>query len=80
MQRNGRRHVRPMLEGLEGRQMLSTAASASIVPRTIPFTSMESGTYSVPVEPTSPLLERFHFNGTGMIPGPSPLRVKGSAI
>ena len=80
MQRNGRRHVRPMLEGLEGRQMLSTAASASIVPRTIPLTSTESGTYSVPVEPTSPLLERFHFNGTGMIPGPSPLRVKGSAI
>ncbi len=80
MKRTNRRHVRPMLEGLEGRQMLSIAASAPIVPQAISLTSTESGTYSVRVERSSPLLERFHFNGLGMIPGLGPVRVQGSAI
>jgi phospholipase/lecithinase/hemolysin len=69
-----------MLEGLEGRQMLSMAASAPIVPQAISLTSTESGTYSVRVERSSPLIERFHFNGSGMIPGMGPVRVQGSAI
>jgi hypothetical protein len=80
MQRNSRRHVRPVLEGLEGRQMLSTAAGAPIVPSTIPLTSTESGTYTVRVERSSPLIERFQFNGAGMIPGLGPIRVQGSAV
>jgi hypothetical protein len=57
MQRADRNHVRPTLEGLEGRQMLSTAASASILAQTIPLTSTERGTYSVQVERSSPLIE-----------------------
>jgi phospholipase/lecithinase/hemolysin len=80
MKKTGRRHVRPMLEGLEGRQMLSTAASAAIVPQAISLTSTETGTYSVRMERSTPLLERFHFNGSGMIPGLGPVRVQGSAI
>ena len=58
MHRNSRRQVRPMLEGLEGRQMLSTAAGGPIVPQTIPLTSTESGAYTVRVERSSPLIER----------------------
>jgi phospholipase/lecithinase/hemolysin len=69
-----------MLEGLEGRRMLSTAAGAPIIPQTIPLTSTESGTYSVRVERSSPLIERFQFNGSGTIPGLGPVRVQGSAI
>jgi hypothetical protein len=66
-----------MLEGLEGRQMLSTAASATIIPQAIPLTSTERGTYSVRVERSSPLIERFQFNGSGMIPGLGPVLVCG---
>jgi hypothetical protein len=73
-------HVRPMFEGLEGRQMLSMAASAAIVPQAIPLTSTESGTYSLQVERRSPLIERFQFNGSGTIPGLGPVRVRGAAI
>jgi hypothetical protein len=69
-----------MLEGLEGRQMLSTAASAKIIPQAIPLTSTESGTYSVRVERSSPLIERFQFNGSGMIPGLGPVRIRGWAL
>jgi phospholipase/lecithinase/hemolysin len=69
-----------MLEGLELRQMLSMASSVPIVPQAILLTSTESGTYSVQLERGSPLLERFHFNGTGMITGLGPVRVRGSAI
>jgi phospholipase/lecithinase/hemolysin len=32
------------------------------------------------VERTSPLIERFHFDGSGMMPGLGPVRVDGSAI
>jgi phospholipase/lecithinase/hemolysin len=80
MKKTSRRHLRPVLEGLEGRQMLSTAAGASIVSRAISLTSTETGTYSVRVERSSPLIERFRFNGSGMIPGLGPVRVQGSAI
>jgi phospholipase/lecithinase/hemolysin len=80
MKKTSRRHVRPMLEGLEGRQMLSTAAGAPIVPQAVSLTSTESGTYTVRVERSSPLFERFHFYGSGMIPGMGPVRVQGSAI
>jgi phospholipase/lecithinase/hemolysin len=80
MQKTNRRHVRPMLEGLEGRRMLSTAASAPIAAQAISLTSTETGTYSVRVERSSPLIERFHFNGSGMLPGMGPVRVRGSAV
>jgi phospholipase/lecithinase/hemolysin len=69
-----------MLEGLEGRQLLSTAATGHLIPQAIPLTSTESGTYSVQVERTSPLIERFRFDGSGTIPGMGPIRVHGSAI
>jgi hypothetical protein len=36
MKRTSRRHCRPVLEGLEGRQMLSRGASGSIIPHAIP--------------------------------------------
>src|SRR5262245_27504453 len=80
MQRNSRHHVRPVLEGLEGRQMLSTATGAPIHPQTISLTSTESGTYSVQVGRSSPLIERFQFNGSGTIPGMGPIRVQGWAV
>ena len=80
MKRTRIRHVRPMLEGLEGRQLLSTAASGHISSHAIPLTSTERGTYSVQLERTSPLIERFQFNGSGMISGLGPVRVHGSAI
>jgi phospholipase/lecithinase/hemolysin len=41
---------------------------------------MERGTYSVQVERTSPLIERFQFNGSGTIPELGTVRVSGSAI
>jgi hypothetical protein len=69
-----------MLGGLEGRQMLSTAAGGPIVPQVIALTSTESGTYSVRVERSSPLIERFTFNGSGMIPELGAVRVQGSAV
>jgi hypothetical protein len=72
--------MRPMIEGLEGRQMLSTAARATIIPQAISLTSTERGTYSVRVERSSPLIERFQFNGSGMIPGLGPVRVRGWAF
>jgi hypothetical protein len=69
-----------MLEGLEGRQLLSSATTAPILPQTIPLTSTESGTYSVRVERGSPLIERFQFDGSGAIPGLGPIRVRGRAV
>jgi hypothetical protein len=69
-----------MVEGLEGRQMLSTAAGTPTIPQSIPLTSTESGTYSVRVERSTPLIERFQFNGSGMIPGLGPVRVQGWAV
>ena len=60
--------------------MLSTAAGGPITPQTIALTSTESGTYSVRVERSSPLIERFHFDGSGMIPGLGLVRVRGSAV
>jgi len=80
MQRTSRRQMRPMLEGLEGRQMLSTAASVTIIPQEISLTSTERGTYSVRVERSSPLIERFQFNASGMIPELGLVQVRGSAI
>jgi phospholipase/lecithinase/hemolysin len=80
MKSASRRRVRPVLEGLEDRQMLSTAASTPIIPQTIPLTSTESGTYSVRVQRSSPLIERFQFNGSGTIPGLGPVRVRGLAV
>jgi phospholipase/lecithinase/hemolysin len=80
MKRTSQRQIRPVLEGLEGRQLLSTAASGHFIAQAIPLTSTESGTYSVHVQRTSPLIERFHFNGLGTIPGLGPVRVHGSAI
>jgi hypothetical protein len=65
-----------MLEGLEGRQLLSTIAHphapahpVAETSRPIPLTSVETGTYSIRVERTSPLLETFRFQGKGTISG-----------
>ena len=54
--------------------------AGSITRHAIPLTSTERGTYSVQLERTSPLIERFQFNGSGMISGLGPVRVHGSAI
>jgi hypothetical protein len=40
-------------------------------------TRAETGTYSVRVERSSPLLEQFHFQGTGTVPGLGAVRVTG---
>src|SRR5262249_44783964 len=80
MKPTNRRHVRPMLERLEGRRMLSMAAGGPSIPRAIPRTSTESGTSSVHVERSSPLIERFRFDGSGTIAGLGPIRVYGTAI
>jgi hypothetical protein len=69
-----------MLEGLEGRRMLSMAAGAPSIPQAIPLTSTQSGIYSVHVERSSPLIERFRFDGAGTIAGLGPVQVHGTAI
>jgi phospholipase/lecithinase/hemolysin len=69
-----------VLEGLEGRQLLSTAAGQPIRSHALPLTSTENGTYSVQVERSSPLIERFRFDGSGTIPGLGTARVHGAAI
>ena len=78
------RSARPALEPLEGRQLLSTAWYGHAVPQPatetshgIPLTSVESGTYSVRVDRTSPLREHFGFRGQGTIDGLGPVRVSG---
>jgi phospholipase/lecithinase/hemolysin len=80
MKRTSRRHVRPVLEGLEGRQLLSTSVGQQFRSYAIPLTSTESGTYSVHVERSSPLIERFQLDGFGAISGLGAVRVRGSAI
>ena len=44
MRRASRRQIRPVLEGLEARQLLSTAAHWQIISQPIPLTGTESGT------------------------------------
>jgi phospholipase/lecithinase/hemolysin len=79
------RSVRPALEGLEGRQLLSATWYGHAVPRpaaetshAIPLTSIERGTYTVRVERTSPLQEQFRFLGQGTIDGIGPVQLSGS--
>jgi len=79
MKRTTKRQVRPALEGLEGRQLLSTTAAGNHTSQALPLTSTETGSYSVQVERFSPLIERFQFNGSGTIPGLGSVRVHGSA-
>jgi hypothetical protein len=78
------RSVRPTLEGLEGRRLLSMTAHhravlhpAAETARAVPLTGNESGTYTVRVQRTSPLREHFHFQGTGTIAGLGAVRVTG---
>jgi phospholipase/lecithinase/hemolysin len=87
MKRTSSRSVRPVLEGLEGRQLLSTATDLNAIPHAvattehpIPLTGTATGTYSVEVERTSPLIEHFRFNGTGTLPDLGPFRVSGDVI
>src|SRR5262245_43371129 len=84
MRRAISRSVRPALEGLEGRQLLSTAWHGHAGPqptaeatRAVPLTGVESGSYSIRVERSSPLLEHFHFRGTGTVAGLGAIRVTG---
>jgi hypothetical protein len=76
--------VRPALEGLEGRQLLSTTTPWHAhhhvgvgATHAVPLTGTESGTYTVRVEQQSPLRERFHFQGKGTIAGLGPVQVTG---
>src|SRR5262245_11835048 len=84
MRRANKRPVRPALEGLEDRKLLSTTWRGHALPqpatetgRALSLTGIESGTYSVRVVRTSPLQERFRFRGTGAIEGLGPVRVTG---
>jgi hypothetical protein len=84
MRRASKRSIRPKLEGLEGRQLLSTTSpwhayhhAAAQTTQAVPLTGTESGTYTVRVERESPLREHFHFQGSGTIAGLGPVRVTG---
>jgi hypothetical protein len=84
MRRATKRSARPRLEGLEGRQLFSTTAyghallqPAAETSRPVPLTGVETGTYTVRVERTSPLVEDFRFQGTGTIAGLGAVRVTG---
>jgi hypothetical protein len=84
MRRASKRSVRPALEGLEGRQLLSTTSAGHALPHAgaetthaVPLTGTESGTYTVRVQHDSPLREHFHFQGTGTIADLGPVRVTG---
>jgi phospholipase/lecithinase/hemolysin len=84
MRRAIKRLVRPRLEGLEGRQLLSTTWHGHARPQpaaqtthAVPLTGIESGTYTVRVERESPLREHFHFQGRGTIAGLGQVRVTG---
>jgi phospholipase/lecithinase/hemolysin len=84
MKRAMNRSVRPALEDLEGRRLLSMIAHhravlhpAAEAARAIPLTGVESGTYTVRVQRTSPLREHFHFQGAGTIAGLGAVRVTG---
>jgi phospholipase/lecithinase/hemolysin len=84
MRRAIKRSARPTLEGLEGRQLLSTTAhrhplshQAAETSHPVPLTGLETGTYTVRVERTSPLVEDFRFQGKGTIAGLGAVRVTG---
>jgi hypothetical protein len=77
--------IRPALEGLEDRQLLSTAMRghallhpAAQMSHAVPLTGVESGTYSVRIQQTSMLREHFLFRGTGTIDGLGPARISGT--
>jgi phospholipase/lecithinase/hemolysin len=79
------RSVRPAVEGLECRQLLSTTPhgqalhhSAAEMTRAVPLTGTESGTYTVRVKRASPLREHFRFQGKGTIAGLGAVRVTGN--
>src|SRR5262249_15900333 len=85
MRRAIKRPVRPALEGLEDRKLLSTTWRGHALPqpaaetsRAASVTGVESGTYSVRMVRISPLTERFHFRGTGTIDSLGPVRVTGA--
>jgi hypothetical protein len=73
------------MEGLEGRQLLSTTVHGHILTHQaadtshpVALTGAETGIYSVRVERSSPLVEQFHFQGTGMVAGLGAVRVTGA--
>src|SRR5262249_38483576 len=82
--RANKRPVRPGIEGLEDRRLLSTTWRGHALPQpaaetshAVSLTGIESGTYSVRVVRTFPLQERFRFRGSGTINGLGPVRVTG---
>jgi phospholipase/lecithinase/hemolysin len=84
MRRSINRLLRPALEGLEGRQLLSTVSHQHAAPqppaettRAVPLTGVESGSYSVRVVRSSPLMEQFRFRGTGTVAGLGAVEVTG---
>jgi hypothetical protein len=84
MRRAINRSLRPALEGLEGRQLLSTTSHGHVAPhlaaeaiRAVPLTGVESGSYSIRMERSSPPLEHFHFQGTGTVAGLGAVQVTG---
>ena len=79
-----KRCVRPAIEGLEGRQLLSSTSAghalhhaAAQTTHAVPLTGTESGSYTVRLERESPLRERFHFQGKGTIAGLGAVSVTG---
>jgi phospholipase/lecithinase/hemolysin len=89
MARTRKRTTRPSLEGLEARQLLSTAPAPPTAPLPVPaelatkghpvaLTGNGSGTYSVKVEQGSSLVERFRFTGKGTFPDMGPFGVNGT--
>ncbi len=76
--------VRPALEAMEGRQLLSATLNGHPVPQpaaetshAVPLTGVESGADPVRIERTSPLQEHFRFRGQGAIDDQGPVRVTG---
>jgi hypothetical protein len=79
-----KRLVRPTMEGLEGRQLLSTTVDGRVLPHQaaetshpVALTGAETGTYTVRAERSSPLVEQFRFQGTGTVGGLGAVRVTG---
>jgi phospholipase/lecithinase/hemolysin len=79
-----KRSVRPAVEGLEGRQLLSTTVHGHILPHQaaetshpVALTGAETGTYTVRVERSSALVEQFRFQGKGTVGGLGAVRVTG---
>ncbi len=79
-----KRSIRPSLEAMEGRRLLSATWHGPAVPqpvaatsRAVPSTGVESGTRSVRIERTSGDQDHFRFRGQGTLNDLGPVRVTG---